>query len=131
MKLAILFFGLLFMVFISKAESSLMDKWPELKEFHGVMAGTFHPSEDGNLEPIKKRVGEFVLKAHKLATSKIPAEFNNDKVKMAVASLDKGALELRTMISKNATNDEIKTKLSSLHDNFHEIVGLCSKDHKE
>jgi hypothetical protein len=39
------------------------DSWKELKEFHSVMAATFHPSEDNNLTPIKSRAGELNEKA--------------------------------------------------------------------
>lgn len=130
MKSTIVLVAMVLMGFVTKA-ADRMDKWPELRNFHEVMAGTFHPSQEGKLEPIKSRIGEFATKAHILATSKIPAEFNNEKVKDAVSRLDKGSVELQTMIAKKATDAEIKAKLSALHDNFHEIVGLCSKGGNE
>jgi hypothetical protein len=37
--------------------------WAELKEFHGVMSQTFHPAEEGKLDPIKTRSTEMVEKA--------------------------------------------------------------------
>ncbi len=39
------------------------DDWPALKDFHKVMSQTFHPSEEGNLQPIKERSGEMTQKA--------------------------------------------------------------------
>ena len=42
-----------------KAQSTF-DKWPAIKEFHSVMSQTFHPSEEGNLEPIKARSEEML-----------------------------------------------------------------------
>ena len=42
---------------------SIMDKWPELKTFHSIMSQTFHPSEEGNLQPIKERSKEMMEKA--------------------------------------------------------------------
>ena len=130
MKLSVFLLVAILFSFSSRA-ANVMDKWPELNEFHGVMAGTFHPSEDGNLAPVKQRIDEFVKKAHKLAQSKIPAEFSNDKVKTSVLNLDKGAVELKKLIDTKASDDQIKKKLSSLHDTFHEIIGACTKDHKE
>lgn len=114
-----------------------LENWPELKTFHGVMSQTFHPSEEGNLAPIKERVGEMVEKAQALASSKIPTEFANEKVKAAVAKLVTASQELKTIIDKKEKDEVITKNLSSLHDTFHEIVGLCmhpegeKHEHKE
>ncbi len=105
---------------------SKLDNWPQIKEFHKVMAQTFHPSEEGDFEPIKKRSGEMVEKANALTLQSIPADFNNDKVKDAVSRLQKGSKELDEMIKKGAGDKKIFKKLNALHDIFHEIVGLCS-----
>jgi len=37
-------------------------KWQELDAFHEVMSKTFHPSEEGKLEPIRSRSAEMVEK---------------------------------------------------------------------
>lgn len=108
---------------------SIWDKWKELKEFHVVMSQTFHPSEEGNLEPIKKRSSEMAEKANLLAKSAIPKEYNTPKIKEAVKKLQKGSKELDAFIkSSKATDEGIKQKLSALHDVFHEIVGLCKNE---
>ena len=45
---------------VSKRYKAAMPKpdtfasWPEIKTFHKVMSQTFHPSEEGNLQPIKE-----------------------------------------------------------------------------
>lgn len=108
---------------------SPFQKWPELKEFHTVMSQTFHPSEEGNLKPIKERSSEMASKAKTLASSTFPAEFNNDKIRDAVKRLVDGSFKLDDMISNKASDDDIKTSLAKLHDVFHEIVGLCRDDH--
>lgn len=105
---------------------SKLDSWPQIKEFHKVMSQTFHPSEEGNFEPIKKRSGEMVEKANALTAQTIPTEFNTDKIKDAVARLQQGSKELDELIHKGASDKKIAKKLSALHDVFHEIVGLCS-----
>ncbi len=107
---------------------SALDKWPEMKSFHSVMAQTFHPSEEGDLKPIKARIGEFVTKAEAAQKSTIPADIKTDQL---VASLDRlaaGSKELQVMIDKKESDEAITKKLSSLHDNFHEIAGMCRKD---
>ena len=42
---------------------STFEKWPAIKAFHEVMSQTFHPSEEGNLEPIKTRSEELMNSA--------------------------------------------------------------------
>lgn len=104
------------------------DDWPALKDFHKVMSQTFHPSEDGNLTPIKTRIGEMVTVASLLKQSTIPAEFNRKEVVDAVAQLEKDSKKLQKQIQAGASDDSIKKSLSNLHDVFHHIVGLCSNE---
>ena len=114
--------------FIQKVNAqSKFDSWPELKSFHTVMSQTFHPSEDGNLEPIKTRSAEMVAKAEALQKSKIPAEFDKKEVKDAVNKLAIDSKKLHELILNKGTNEVIKKALSDLHDTFHLIVEKCSK----
>lgn len=126
-KISILVFLMSFAYFLQA--QSIWDKWKELKEFHVVISQTFHPSEEGNLEPIKKRSGEMAEKANFLAKSTIPKEYNTPQIKGAVKKLQKRSKELDAFIkSSKATDEGIKQKLAALHDVFHEIVGLCKNE---
>ncbi len=107
---------------------SIFEKWGELKQFHGVMSQTFHPSEEGNLEPIKTRSKEMMEKAAILAKSKIPQEYQTKKILQAVKRLEKDSEALHQMIEQKASNESITKSLSALHDVFHEIVGLCRNE---
>jgi len=109
-------------------KKSPFETWPELKEFHGVMSQTFHPSEEGNLEPIKSRATEMKEKAAKLADSKIPADLNNEKVVAAVTKLKDNSVIMERMIADKKTDKEISDYLIVMHDTFHEIVGLCREE---
>jgi hypothetical protein len=104
---------------------SLFAKWPELGAFHGVMSQTFHPSEEGNLEPIKTRSGEMVEKALALSKSDIPADEDSKAIRSAVRRLKKGSKALHRLVAAKAPDAEITRSLAGLHDVFHEIVGLC------
>lgn len=106
---------------------SKFDKWSELKKFHGVMSQTFHPSEEGNLEPIKTRSGEMVAKADTLSKSVIPAEFDKKEVRDAVSKLAADSKKLDELIKKKGSDEAITKALSDLHDTFHLIVEKCSK----
>lgn len=116
----------------SFAQSDL-ESWTELRAFHKVMAQTFHPSEDGNFEPIKTRAGEMVQKAEALKASKIPASFDNKSMRKHINALVKKSKKLEASIKAGASDATIKQSLSELHDVFHKIVGLCqpSGEHHE
>ena len=109
----------------AQKKPSPFDSWPELKTFHGVMSSTFHPSEEGNLEPIKTRATEMREKAAALADSKIPADLDNEKVRAAVNKLKDNTVVMEKMVKDKKSDKEITEYLVVLHDTFHEIVGLC------
>lgn len=114
---------------ISNAQNkSKFDAWPELKDFHKVMSQTFHPSEEGNLQPIKERSDEMVTKATALAKSTIPAEFNKKEVVSAIKRLAKGSRKLDKLVKGKKSDKEITEALTKLHDVFHEIIGLCTNE---
>lgn len=117
-------------VFLSNSvfAQTKFENWKALKEFHKVMAQTFHPSEEGNLEPIKTRSAEMAEKAAALKKSSIPAEFDRKEVRAAVKQLAKDSKKLDKMVKNKAADADITKSLSALHDVFHRIVGLCSNE---
>lgn len=104
------------------------ENWQALKDFHKVMSQTFHPSEEGNLKPIKERSGEMVQKAEALSKSTIPAEFNKKEVVAAVKKLVTDSKKLDKLVKAKKSDKEITNALTELHDVFHEIVGLCTNE---
>lgn len=104
--------------------------WQALKDFHMVMAQTYHPMEDGDFNPIRNRSGEMVEKAKALSTADIPNSFRTTPIKNAINELVSGAESLDKLVKKKAKNDKIEASLTKLHDTFHKIQGLCSEvDH--
>ena len=101
------------------------ESWTALNTFHEVMAETFHPSEEGNLKPIRERSGEFLAKAKALQSGKIPGSFNNPEIKKSIDDLVKGSTALNQMVVNKADDKSITKKLGELHDVFHTIQGLC------
>ncbi|MCC7224992.1 MAG: superoxide dismutase [Chitinophagales bacterium] len=107
----------------------IFDDWQTMKDFHKVMAQTFHPSEEGNLQPIKTRSQEMLKKAEALKTATIPKEFDRREVRKTIDQLIDGSKKLDKLInSKKADDKAISKSLSELHDVFHKIVGLCSPE---
>jgi hypothetical protein len=103
-------------------------KWNELDAFHDVMAQTFHPAEEGKLEPIRSRSQEMVDKAIAWKNAAAPEGFDKNAVKENLSKLVKGAREINKLVKKNAPDKDLKEKLSALHDIFHEIVEKCEKE---
>ncbi len=106
------------------------DDWQELKNFHQVISQTFHPSEEGNLKPIKERSGEMATKADLLAKSTIPVSFNSKEMAQATKELAAESKKLDAVIKAKASDAKIKSDLEKLHGIFHKIIGLCSNEDK-
>jgi hypothetical protein len=102
-------------------------QWKEMHDFHGVMGSTFHPAEDGNLQPIRTRSQEMVDKAVAWQKSDAPEGYNKKAVKGTLKKLVTGAKEIDQLVKSNATDKELTEKLTALHDVFHEIMEKCRK----
>jgi hypothetical protein len=111
----------------SKAVSA-QQKWKELDAFHEVMAQTYHPSEEGKLEPIKTRSQELVDKATAWKNSTAPAGYDQNAVKKNLKDLVKGADDLNKLVKQKGSDADIKEKLAKLHEVFHQIVEKCEKE---
>jgi superoxide dismutase len=101
------------------------DTWPELKDFHRVMSQTFHPSESGNMEPLRKRSGELNAKAILLKNSTAPIPYQKVVIAKALSELEKQCSEIHKLNSKKAKDDLLKKKITEAHETFHAIQGLC------
>ncbi len=101
------------------------DSWPELKEFHKVMGQTFHPSESGNIEPLRKRSGELMAKAVILNNSVPPASLNKPEIHIALETLEKQCVEIYKLKNKKVKDDFLKKKIAEAHETFHIVQGLC------
>jgi len=110
-------------VLLATAQTKVV--WPEKDAFHDIMSQTFHPAEEGKFDPIKQRIGEMVTKAKAWQKSNAPAELKKPEIKEGLDKLVKGSKSLEKSIKKGATDAEIKTQLTALHDVYHGVVGLC------
>jgi hypothetical protein len=123
--LPVLFF---FLVVSNLSAQTTFEKWPAIKTFHGVMSQTFHPAEEGDLNPIKTRSEEMVQKANALSKEAIPAEFKTPAILASIKKLQAGSKKLDLLIKAKGNDKEVLAAITSLHDVFHEIVGLCSEE---
>ncbi|MEN9302417.1 MAG: hypothetical protein RL264_846 [Bacteroidota bacterium] len=102
------------------------DNWQELKDFHRVMGGTFHPAEKDDFAPLKKRSGELHAKAILLRNSTPPASLNQPAIQEAMMKLENQCAEIHQLTQSKKTKDStLKAKITAAHDTFHVIQGLC------
>ena len=102
--------------------------WKEMDTFHEVMAKTFHPAEEGKLNPIRTRSQEMLDKAAAWEKSSAPQGFDKKAVKNSLKELVKGSEEINKLVKEKAADNILKEKLSALHDVFHEIMEKCEKE---
>jgi Skp family chaperone for outer membrane proteins len=127
MKMKSLAIVLFVLVANSISAQSTFEKWPAIKDFHEVMSQTFHPSEEGNLEPIKTRSEELMNSAAAVLKSNIPAEFQTAAILASAEKLQLKSKALHKLVQAKGADADITKSLAELHDVFHEIVGLCSE----
>ncbi|MFN8002071.1 MAG: hypothetical protein U0X75_13760 [Acidobacteriota bacterium] len=115
----------------SAATVQANDKWAELDAYHNVMSQTFHPAEDGKLEPIRKRAGELADKAKQWLESKPPKVYESADIKALLVKLNAESKALADAIANGAKDEQLKKDLTALHDRFHEIIGACREEKKK
>jgi len=125
-KFACLLVASFVMIAFSKAQEK--KTWKEMNEFHTVMSETFHPAEEGHLDPIKKRSQEMMDKAVAWQKSTAPEGYDKTKVDVSLKKLVQGAKELNNLVKAKSSDKVLTDKLSGLHDIFHEIMEKCRKD---
>lgn len=103
-------------------------KWKEMDAFHEIMSKTFHPAEEGRLEPIRIHSQEMLDKATAWENSAAPKGYNQKAVKKSLKELVKDAKEINMLVKEKVADDVLKTKLSKLHDVFHEIMEKCENE---
>ena len=98
--------------------------WPELAHFHTVMNATFHPSEEGNVEPIKKQLKDFVKKAEALTKNKMPEMFATPEIKAAAENMVSSTKAFQKNFKK-FSDEQLVTELHALHEVFHALTNVC------
>ena len=101
--------------------------WAELKAFHGYMASTFHPSEEGNLKPLREKADSLYMAAKTLEVAAIPSDFKPKETKETIELLVKQTANIKEKVKENASDKDLTKLIAEAHDTFHKIVGECRK----
>lgn len=107
--------------FMSKAYSQ--DALKEaIDNFHTTLAFTYHPmADEGNFEPIKAKSHELAEKAKSIEEAYEKTKKKPKEMEPAIESLEEQCETLDKVIASGADNETIKTRLSTIHDRFHEL----------
>lgn len=117
---------LLLFIAANQVSAQTVNEWPQMKNFHSIMSRTFHPAEEGNLEPIKLRSEMLMQQALELTNKEIPKAFDTKEIKASIAKLQAKTKQVHEQVTAKAADADITKSLTEAHDIFHEIVGLCS-----
>lgn len=136
MKRTALYSLLACMIFIAVAcgkkheEAANNTVWPEMDEFHMIMAESFHPYKDSSyLEPAKANAAEMAKVAGKWASAPLPAKVDNDEIKSTLGQL-KADTEAFVQIAQTGDSIKIGEALTALHTQFHKIQEAWYGGHK-
>jgi hypothetical protein len=99
--------------------------WEDAKEaFHTVMAGTFHPAEEGDLAPLKEKYDQLADVSSKWAKLPMPANEEGKGLDKLLNKLSDESTAIGKVV-QGGNDEDMKNAIFALHDVFHEIVGLC------
>ena len=120
---------IVFILFLSATGFAQTKKaaWPEMKTFHSLMAATFHPSEDGNLAPLKQKADSLAIVAKMWQASAIPSNYKPVETKSALENLVAKTTDINNAVAANKSDADLKKLIAEAHDIFHHIAGECKK----
>jgi hypothetical protein len=96
-------------------------EWPQLDEFHFVMAESFHPYADsGNLEPARKYAAELASLSEAWAQEPLPEKVDNETTRALLKDLEKETAAFQDMVA-TASDDSLAAALTTIHNLFHKV----------
>ena len=97
-------------------------EWKQMEDFHTIMAKSYHPVEEGNLQPVKDNVDALVQKAQAWQASAIPSGYNTKQVKPVLDKLVRECQAVKVAVVQNKNNADLKKLITAAHKTFHEIM---------
>jgi len=101
--------------------------WAEMKSFHSLMAATFHPSEEGDLKPLKEKADDLYKAAKTWQASPIPADYKPEETKATLKQLVSECADISKQVKAGAPDETLKKMIAAAHDTFHKLAGECKK----
>ena len=108
MKKKIVVFSMLLLTMLSTSFAQQKKEWKEMKSFHTIMAKTFHPTEEGNVQPLKDSVDILVAKAKQWQSSQVPEGYNAKTTKPILKKLVKQCTTIKKAVAAKKSDEELK-----------------------
>ncbi|PWA04657.1 hypothetical protein [Flavobacterium psychrotolerans] len=118
------------LAFHSITAQSIFDKWQAVKEFNEVLSQTYPPAKGGDLEPVKIRSEEMMIKAEALLKLDIPAEYRTKSILAFAEKLQLKSKMLHKLVLAKAPDAEILKSVTELNNTFQDIVGIPPAEKK-
>lgn len=99
--------------------------WKEMSNFHTLMSTSFHPSEEGNLKPVKAKSDSLLMAAKLWKASRVPAGYKHKETSETLVKLVKQLSELNTAVKAGKNDAALKGMIKEAHEIFHDIVEKC------
>lgn len=106
-------------------------EWKELDAFHEVMGKTFHPSEKGNLKPLREHSAELVSAVKALKSSPIPKGYKPAETKEVLNNLATKCETINKAVVAKKSDEDLKKLIFEAHELFHEVAEKCQNPETE
>lgn len=101
--------------------------WKEMDAFHKLLAATYHPVEkSGDLKPLRNSANDLSAAARSWTTTTPPKVCNTESVRTTVSVISTDALAIANQVLADASDAELKTAITALHDKFEQVEKACS-----
>lgn len=100
-------------------------EWKELDAFHTVMSETFHPAEEGNLQPVRDNAADLLTKAKEWQMASVPEGYDKVKTTSMLKSLVAKCKGIKAAVKAKKSDKELTKLITEAHDVFHKIVEEC------
>lgn len=99
--------------------------WKEMEIFHSLMSATFHPSEEGNLKPLKAKSDSLLLAAKSWKAAKVPAGFKPLETTETLTKLVKQCALVSASVKAKKDEVTLKAQIKEAHEIFHTVAEKC------
>jgi len=114
-----------FAVFLSLSGIAQQAEWKQMDEFHAVMSKTFHPAEEGNLNPTKNNAAILTSKAKAWESAPVPKGYDAAIAKPILKKLVASCEAVEAAVKAKKSDKELTSLITKAHDDFHEINEKC------
>ncbi len=110
------------LAFLLQYSASEQEDWMKAKEdFHMALALTFHPAEDGDLQPLKDDYKSLVELSSEWRRMPLPQNYKNSALGDNLIQLHNLSKDISELIKENKEESLLMEAIIKLHDQYHRI----------